>query len=220
MLSARTPTVGQQERKWTGTTHCAYMLSARTPTVGQQERKWTGTAHCAYMLSARTPTVGQQARNLTTGVLLRISGKQSRSRWDNNRCICNAPNPTIHPSIPLGPSGRLNARYMNHCDNTQPNLIMHYISHSIPPSPLHPHTRTHAHPHTRTIEMCDEKRVHRLWCWWGWCDSWMRVGWFGVTHSPPPSPPRPSPSPFCWEVIQHVQTITDRELQCLRSGGA
>ena len=26
--------------------------------------------------------------------------------------------------------------------NTQHNLIMHYITHSIPPSPLHPHKRT------------------------------------------------------------------------------
>ena len=30
--------------------------------------------------------------------------------------------------------------YMKHNNNTQPNLIMHYISHSSPPSPLHPHT--------------------------------------------------------------------------------
>ena len=31
--------------------------------------------------------------------------------------------------------------YMKHY-NTQPNLIMHYITHSIPPSPLHPHERS------------------------------------------------------------------------------
>ena len=35
--------------------------------------------------------------------------------------------------------------------NTQPNLIMHYISHSIPPFSLHPHMRTHPHPHTHNL---------------------------------------------------------------------
>ena len=31
------------------------------------------------------------------------------------------------------------------------NLIMHYISLSIPPPPLHPHTRTHPHTHTHNL---------------------------------------------------------------------
>ena len=43
---------------------------------------------------------------------------------------------------------RLKALYMKHYNNTPPNLIMHYISHSTPPPPLHPHTRKHTHTRT------------------------------------------------------------------------
>ena len=56
----------------------------------------------------------------------------------NNKCISNVPNPSVTICETL------KALYVNHYNNTQPNLIMHYISHSIPPPPLHPHTRTHA----------------------------------------------------------------------------
>jgi len=64
---------------------------------------------------------------------------------------------------------RHKALYMKHNNNTQTNLIMHYISHSTPPPPLHPHTYTqsrnpslplfslpappkkkHTHTHTQT----------------------------------------------------------------------
>ena len=46
---------------------------------------------------------------------------------------------------------RLKALHMKHYNKTQPNLIMHYISHSIPPFSLHPHMRTHPHPHTHNL---------------------------------------------------------------------
>ena len=36
--------------------------------------------------------------------------------------------------------------YMKHYNNTQPNLIIHYISHSIPSLPCI-HTRAHMHTH-------------------------------------------------------------------------
>ena len=45
----------------------------------------------------------------------------------------------------------LKALYMKHDNNTQPNLIMCYISHSFPPPPLHPHTHTHTHTHTHNL---------------------------------------------------------------------
>ena len=45
---------------------------------------------------------------------------------------------------------RLKVLSMKHYNNTQPNLIMHYISHSIPHSPPLPHTYTHTHTHTHT----------------------------------------------------------------------
>ena len=71
---------------------------------------------------------------------------------NNNKCICNEPNPsmTIHA-------------WGSECytrNITQLNLIMHDISQSFPPPSWHPHTRTYAHhphmqtythhPHTRT----------------------------------------------------------------------
>ena len=50
----------------------------------------------------------------------------------------------------VGVCGGFNALYMKHY-NTQPNLITHYIFHSIPPPPLHPHMLTHTHTHNLTI---------------------------------------------------------------------
>ena len=41
---------------------------------------------------------------------------------------------------------RRNILYMKHYNNTQPNLIIHYISHSIPSLPCS-HTRAHTHTH-------------------------------------------------------------------------
>ena len=38
---------------------------------------------------------------------------------------------------------RLKVLYMKHHNNTEPNLIMRYLSHAIPCSPLHAHTHTH-----------------------------------------------------------------------------
>ena len=37
---------------------------------------------------------------------------------------------------------------MKHYNNAQPNLTMHYISHSIPQSLLHPHMHPHTHIYT------------------------------------------------------------------------
>ena len=48
---------------------------------------------------------------------------------------------------------RLKALHTKHYNNTQPNLIMHYISRSIPPPPLHPHMCTHTHTHTHTYNL-------------------------------------------------------------------
>ena len=44
----------------------------------------------------------------------------------------------------------LKALYMKHDNNTQPNLIMRYISHSFPPPPLHPPPPPHTHTHTQS----------------------------------------------------------------------
>ena len=41
-------------------------------------------------------------------------------------------------------SVRLKVLYMKR-HNTEPNLIIRYLSHSIPHSPLHAHTHTHTH---------------------------------------------------------------------------
>ena len=51
---------------------------------------------------------------------------------------------------------RLKALYIKHYNNTQPNLITHYISHSVPPSPpASTHARAHPlpppHTHTRNL---------------------------------------------------------------------
>ena len=37
---------------------------------------------------------------------------------------------------------------MKHYNSTQPNLIMRYVSHSVPCPPLGPHIHMHTHPHT------------------------------------------------------------------------
>ena len=53
---------------------------------------------------------------------------------------------------------RLKVIHMKHYNKPQLNLITHYIYHSVPSSPLHPHTRTHAPPppHTHT-------HIHIIW---------------------------------------------------------
>ena len=60
---------------------------------------------------------------------------------NNNKCISNALNPSMTTCV------RLKVLYMKHYNNTQPKLIMHYISHSIPPLPTHAlmHTCTPTH---------------------------------------------------------------------------
>ena len=66
---------------------------------------------------------------------------------NNNKCISNEPNPsmTIQECVRL----KLKALYMKHNNNTQPKLIMHYLSHSIPPLPcIHICTLMHSHIHT------------------------------------------------------------------------
>ena len=45
----------------------------------------------------------------------------------NNKCICNAPNPSvIHLCV------RLKSLYVKHYNSTLPNLIMLYVAHSSP----------------------------------------------------------------------------------------
>ena len=58
---------------------------------------------------------------------------------NNNKCISNAPDPSMTTFMTL------KVLYMKHYNNMQPDLIMHYISHSTPTPPWHPHTHTHTY---------------------------------------------------------------------------
>ena len=59
---------------------------------------------------------------------------------NNNKCLSNAP-------IPAMTRERLQALYVKHHNNTQPNLIMHicitYLTLSLPHPCFHPHTISH-----------------------------------------------------------------------------
>ena len=79
----------------------------------------------------KNPSFNVKMQKETNPQTLNQPKRQCKNTHNNNKCISNAVNPSVTICV------RLKVLYMKHYNNTQPKLIMHYISHSIPPLPTH-----------------------------------------------------------------------------------